>query len=367
MTKNTDPVGVTRGIVSFVRVVLSAVNSTIFDDELEGVVHETTIASFIQKSQRAAPSMFYVSVTLFEIPKRSIKTLVRNPSSPVISRSRHWLLGLLHGRRAAPLQALHLSASRSHLRRRAVPRLLSASRVFFLLWLCPGPAASSCLELSKRTDQSARCEQRRHIDCWQRLAGEYLLVGGLDRRNKAVTCITYGISGNYLNSGSEGGMVRVWDARTHNIVHVVPSAQGSRFKQGLGERGCSQVSNPRLTAHGRRHLPSHQVRPLFSLVNNILVIRQHFSEKYTRSCIKVATCVVFLVLTSTEDLEQRTHTRTINVPMPRRSSLCPNAKEKTILVKFVMHQPSTGSNNACSFLSLPIALPLKRMCQPCVR
>ncbi|RXH96141.1 hypothetical protein DVH24_008641 [Malus domestica] len=27
-------------------------------------------------------------------------------------------------------------------------------------------------------------------------------------------------------------------------------------------RGCSQVSNPRPTAHGRRHLPSHQVRPL---------------------------------------------------------------------------------------------------------
>ncbi|XP_048436215.1 uncharacterized protein LOC125475495 isoform X2 [Pyrus x bretschneideri] len=39
-------------------------------------------------------------------------------------------------------------------------------------------AASSCLELSKRTDQSACCEQRRHIDCWRRLVGEYLLVGG---------------------------------------------------------------------------------------------------------------------------------------------------------------------------------------------
>ncbi|RXH69519.1 hypothetical protein DVH24_037303 [Malus domestica] len=33
-------------------------------------------------------------------------------------------------------------------------------------------------------------------------------------------------------------------------------------------RGCSQVSNPRPTVHERRHLPSHQVRPLRLLSTN---------------------------------------------------------------------------------------------------
>ncbi|XP_068312396.1 uncharacterized protein [Pyrus communis] len=53
-----------------------------------------------------------------------------------------WLLGPPHGSRAAPLQALRLSASRPHLRRRTVPRLLSALRVFLLLWHCPGAGPS---------------------------------------------------------------------------------------------------------------------------------------------------------------------------------------------------------------------------------
>ncbi|RXH91998.1 hypothetical protein DVH24_021021 [Malus domestica] len=39
-------------------------------------------------------------------------------------------------------------------------------------------------------------------------------------------------------------------------VHKAPALRR------VWERGCSQVSNPRPTAHGRRHLPSHQVRPL---------------------------------------------------------------------------------------------------------
>ncbi|KAM1133978.1 hypothetical protein ACFX19_043867 [Malus domestica] len=55
-------------------------------------------------------------------------------------------------------------------------------------------AASSCLELPKRTDQSARCEQPRHIDCWRRLVGEYLLVGGLERRKWEIiekSCFPY--------------------------------------------------------------------------------------------------------------------------------------------------------------------------------
>ncbi|CAN6583202.1 unnamed protein product [Malus baccata var. baccata] len=50
----------------------------------------------------------------------------------------------------------------------------------------------------------------------------------------------------------------------------------------------------------------------------------------------------------------------INVLMSRRSSFCPKAKEKTIPMKSVMQQPTTGSRNACSFVSLSISLPLLR-------
>ncbi|KAM1022204.1 hypothetical protein FF1_043117 [Malus domestica] len=57
-----------------------------------------------------------------------------------------------------------------------------------------------------------------------------------------------------------------------------------------------------------------------------------------------------------------THTHTINVPMSRRSSFCPKAMEKTTPMKSVMQQPTTGSSNACSFVSLSISLPLKRKC-----
>lgn len=44
--------------------------------------------------------------------------------------------------------------------------------------------------------------------------------------SKAVTCLAYGTTGNFLISGSEDGMVRVWDARTHNIVRVFKHAKG---------------------------------------------------------------------------------------------------------------------------------------------
>ncbi|XP_008378033.1 protein ROOT INITIATION DEFECTIVE 3-like isoform X1 [Malus domestica] len=167
--------------------------------------------------------MFYVSVTLFEIPKRSIKILVRNPSSPVFSRSRHWLLGPPHGRRAAPLQALRLSASRSHLRKRTVPRLLSASRVFFLLLLCPGPGPS-CKFMSRAFQKNRSIRSLRTAKAHRLLAEARRGISTCG--SKAVTCIAYGISGNHLISGSEDGMVRIWDAITHNIVRMFKHANG---------------------------------------------------------------------------------------------------------------------------------------------
>ncbi|XP_009359755.1 LOW QUALITY PROTEIN: protein ROOT INITIATION DEFECTIVE 3 [Pyrus x bretschneideri] len=66
------------------------------------------------------------------------------------------------------------------------------------------------------------------------------IIDCFSNHSKAVTCLAYGITGNYLLSGSEDGVVRVWDARTHNIVRVFKHAKGP--------------------------------------VNNILVVRQHFSQ-----------------------------------------------------------------------------------------
>ncbi|KAM1527342.1 hypothetical protein FF1_016814 [Malus domestica] len=66
------------------------------------------------------------------------------------------------------------------------------------------------------------------------------IIDCFSNHSKAVTCLAYGITGNYLLSGSEDGVIRVWDARTLNIVRVFKHAKGP--------------------------------------VNNILVVRQHFSQ-----------------------------------------------------------------------------------------
>ncbi|KAJ7958170.1 protein ROOT INITIATION DEFECTIVE 3-like [Quillaja saponaria] len=52
------------------------------------------------------------------------------------------------------------------------------------------------------------------------------IISSLSNHSKAVTCLTYGTSENLLLSGSEDGMIRVWDTRTHNIVRVLRHAKG---------------------------------------------------------------------------------------------------------------------------------------------
>ncbi|MED6193756.1 hypothetical protein PIB30_022545 [Stylosanthes scabra] len=52
------------------------------------------------------------------------------------------------------------------------------------------------------------------------------IIGSFSNHSKSVTCLAYGISGNLLISGSEDGIVRVWDARTHNIVRMFKYAKG---------------------------------------------------------------------------------------------------------------------------------------------
>lgn len=48
----------------------------------------------------------------------------------------------------------------------------------------------------------------------------------LQCNSKTVTCLAYSMSGNLLISGSEDGMVRVWDARTRTNVRVFKHAKG---------------------------------------------------------------------------------------------------------------------------------------------
>ncbi|KAL5558834.1 hypothetical protein UlMin_035045 [Ulmus minor] len=52
------------------------------------------------------------------------------------------------------------------------------------------------------------------------------IISAFSNHSKAVTCLQYGINGNLLISGSEDGMIRVWDARTQNIIRVFKHAKG---------------------------------------------------------------------------------------------------------------------------------------------
>ncbi|KAH9692440.1 protein root initiation defective 3 [Citrus sinensis] len=51
------------------------------------------------------------------------------------------------------------------------------------------------------------------------------IIGSLSDHSKAVTCLAYS-TGDLLISGSEDGMVRVWDPITHNIVRMFRLAKG---------------------------------------------------------------------------------------------------------------------------------------------
>ncbi|EXB71793.1 WD repeat-containing protein 18 [Morus notabilis] len=52
------------------------------------------------------------------------------------------------------------------------------------------------------------------------------IISAFSNHSKAVTCLQYGTTGNVLISGSEDGMIRVWDARTYNIIRVLRHAKG---------------------------------------------------------------------------------------------------------------------------------------------
>ncbi|XP_027351601.1 protein ROOT INITIATION DEFECTIVE 3 [Abrus precatorius] len=53
------------------------------------------------------------------------------------------------------------------------------------------------------------------------------IIGSFSNHSKAVTCLAYDTSGNLLISGSEDGMVRVWNTRTRNIVRMFRHVKGN--------------------------------------------------------------------------------------------------------------------------------------------
>ncbi|XWS14714.1 hypothetical protein CRYUN_Cryun35bG0032400 [Craigia yunnanensis] len=52
------------------------------------------------------------------------------------------------------------------------------------------------------------------------------IIGSLSDHSKPVTCLAYSSEGNLLLSGSEDGMVRVWDVKTQNIIRMFRHAKG---------------------------------------------------------------------------------------------------------------------------------------------
>ncbi|KAL8513870.1 hypothetical protein ACS0TY_013112 [Phlomoides rotata] len=52
------------------------------------------------------------------------------------------------------------------------------------------------------------------------------IIGALSEHSKAVTCLASSADGYLLVSGSEDGMVRVWDTRTRNITRVFRHTKG---------------------------------------------------------------------------------------------------------------------------------------------
>ncbi|GAV72613.1 WD40 domain-containing protein [Cephalotus follicularis] len=52
------------------------------------------------------------------------------------------------------------------------------------------------------------------------------IIGSLSDHSKAVTCLAYSKEGNLLLSGSEDGMIRIWDPKSHNIIRMLKHAKG---------------------------------------------------------------------------------------------------------------------------------------------
>ncbi|CAA0814356.1 PLC-like phosphodiesterases superfamily protein [Striga hermonthica] len=103
--------------------------------------------------------------------------------------------------------------------------------------------------------QAAQWLQGRHRNFgWPKPMNPLQVDGQLIDHNKAVTCLASSVDGFLLVSGSEDGMIRVWDTRARNLIRIFRHAKGpvsnvlvTRQPQYLNTRksACSQASTLR--------------------------------------------------------------------------------------------------------------------------
>ncbi|XP_060199419.1 protein ROOT INITIATION DEFECTIVE 3 [Lycium barbarum] len=83
------------------------------------------------------------------------------------------------------------------------------------------------------------------------------ILGCLSEQSKAITCLALSADGGLLISGSEDGMVRVWNTKNHNIARIFRHAKGPvnnivvvRQPSFLSTRGSVNSQMPSIKRHG---------------------------------------------------------------------------------------------------------------------
>lgn len=83
------------------------------------------------------------------------------------------------------------------------------------------------------------------------------ILGVLSEQSKAITCLALSTDGGLLISGSEDGMVRVWNTKNHNITRIFRHAKGSvnnivvvRQSSLMSTRGSVNSQMPSVKRHG---------------------------------------------------------------------------------------------------------------------
>ncbi|XP_034677517.1 protein ROOT INITIATION DEFECTIVE 3 [Vitis riparia] len=92
------------------------------------------------------------------------------------------------------------------------------------------------------------------------------IIGSLSDHSKAVTCLAFATDGILLVSGSEDGMVRVWDTKTRNIFRIFKHAKGPVSNILVVRR--PNDSNPRNSQTSSRKHGSFLSPPLDKYLNS---------------------------------------------------------------------------------------------------
>lgn len=79
------------------------------------------------------------------------------------------------------------------------------------------------------------------------------IINSLLNHSKVVTCLAYCASGNLLISGSEDGIIRVWDAKSYNIIRMFKHAKGPVNNILVVRQELYFNSRPNSQASSRRH------------------------------------------------------------------------------------------------------------------